>query len=196
MDTLTATPLDVVIVVVIGYLVGSIPVANTVARRTASLDLRDVGDNNPGFWNARSVLSSDAAAVVLVGDITKGALAAAVGVALADDGVWVIAYVATAAAMVGHAYPLFAGFRGGRSVLTFVGGMAVAAPVPAAIAAANVAITFSVTRSFARSARVGIALLPAVQFVVDGPHRTAATGALMTFIGLRFAMAGRARRHR
>ncbi len=71
-----STPVDVVIVVVVGYLLGSIPVANLVAARRAAIDLRDVGDRNPGFWNARETLGRMAAVPVFVGDVAKGFVAA------------------------------------------------------------------------------------------------------------------------
>ena len=100
-----------------------------------------------------------------------------------------MAYVGAGAAMVGHAFPIFARFRGGRSMLTFTGGAAVFAPLPFAVTIALLLVVFAVTRSFATAARVGFFAFPVVQLVVEGPYRTAATGVLMTFIGLRFAMA-------
>jgi len=183
------TAVDVVITVVVGYLVGSIPIANLVAARRARVDLRTVGDRNPGFWNARETLGTRAAIPVFVGDVAKGAIAALVGVALAAPGLWGLAYVGTGAAMVGHAFPVFARFRGGRSVLAFVGGAAVFAPVPFTITIALLLVVFAVTRSFARAAQVGFVAFPVVQLAIEGPYRTAATGVLMTFIGFRFAMA-------
>lgn len=194
MSSISTTVADVVIAVTLGYLLGSIPIANLVARRRAGVDLRDVGDRNPGFWNARETLGRRTAVPVFVGDVAKGAAAAAVGVALADPGVWGIAVVATAGAMVGHAFPLFAGFRGGRSVLTFVGGVIVFTPPAAAISIGVLLATFAVARSFAVAARVGMVTLPVAQLIVDGPYRTAATGALMSFVGLRFAQAALADR--
>jgi len=183
------TAVDVVITVVVGYLVGSIPIANLVAARRARVDLRTVGDRNPGFWNARETLGKRAGIPVFVGDVAKGAIAALVGVALAAPGLWGLAYVGTGAAMVGHAFPVFARFRGGRSVLAFVGGAAVFAPVPFTITIALLLVVFAVTRSFARAAQVGFVAFPVVQLAIEGPYRTAATGVLMTFIGFRFAMA-------
>lgn len=185
----TGTLGDVVIAIVVGYLIGSLPVANLVARRRADVDLRTVGDRNPGFWNARETLGRSAAVPVFIGDVAKGMAAAGVGALLADDGVWGLAYVAGGAAMVGHAFPVFAGFVGGRSVLTFVGTIFVASPVSAALAVVILLVTFGATRSFAWAARVGIFSLPVVQLFVDGPYQTAATGVLMTFIGVRFGMA-------
>lgn len=184
-----ATTFDVVIAVAVGYLVGSIPVANFVAARRARLDLRDVGDGNPGYWNAKETLGQRAAVPVFLGDVAKGTIAAGLGVLLAEPGVWGVAYVGAGAAMVGHAFPVFARFRGGRSILTFVGGACVFAPLPALIALAILVVVFVVTRSFARAAQVGVFVFPVVQIVLEGPYRTAATGVLMTFIGVRFAMA-------
>lgn len=182
------------ITIVVGYLIGSIPIANLVAARRAAVDLRDVGDRNPGFWNARETLGRTAAIPVFVGDSAKGVAAALVGVALADPGVWGLAYVGCGAAMVGHSYPVFARFRGGRSVLAFAGGAAVFATLPFLIAIGLLLLTFAISRSFAVAARVGFVAFPLVQLVIEGPYRTAATGVLMTFIGLRFAMAALAER--
>jgi glycerol-3-phosphate acyltransferase PlsY len=130
-----------------------------------------------------------AAVPVFVGDVAKGAAAAGVGVLLADGAIWWLAYVGGGAAMVGHAFPVFAGFVGGRSILTFVGTVLVATPVATLISIGILLLVFAVTRSFAWGARAGMVALPFVQLVVDGPYRTAATGVLMTFIGVRFAMA-------
>jgi glycerol-3-phosphate acyltransferase PlsY len=194
MDTDQAVTIAVTIVV--GYLIGSIPIANLVAARRARIDLRTVGDRNPGFWNARETLGRRAAIPVFIGDSAKGVAAALAGAALADPGIWGMAYVGCGAAMVGHAFPVFARFRGGRSILTFAGGAAVFTPIPFLISIALLLVTFVIRRSFAVAARVGFVALPIVQLVVEGPYRTAATGVLMTFIGARFAMAAvAARRH-
>ncbi len=194
------------LVTLAGYLIGSVPVALLVARRRAAVDLREVGDRNPGYWNAKETLGRRAAIPVFVGDTLKGALAAAIGLVAAGTETagaassgsvgdrWWLAYVATGAAMVGHAFPVFAGFRGGRSVLTFVGGAVVVTPLAAAISIGILLVVLGIGRDFGRAARVGIAVLPVVQLVVDGPYRTAATGVLMTFIGLRFAQAALADR--
>ena len=184
-----STPMAVLVTAVVGYLIGSIPVADLVTRRRSATDLRDVGDHNPGYWNAKETLGRRAALPIFVGDVAKGAGAALVGMALAPPGVWGLAYVGAGAAMVGHAFPLFARFRGGRSVLTFVGGAIVFAPVPSLVAIGVLLVVFAVTRSFARGAQAGIVALPVAQLVIEGPYRTAATGVLMTFIGFRFLTA-------
>lgn len=183
------TFLATLVAVAIGYLFGSVPVAVLVGRRHR-FDPRAVGDRNPGYWNVRDQLGGRRAVPVFVGDTFKGTLAGLVGVAVAPDGAWGVGYAAVGAAMVGHAWPLFAGFRGGRSVLTFAGGMLVLSPLAAAIAVAGF-VALSVAWSFAWGARVGVFGFPLLQLLLDSPYRTAATGGLMAIIGLRFVLAGR-----
>ncbi len=172
-----------------GYVLGSVPIAGWVAARRAGVDLREVGDRNPGYWNAKQQIGWRGAVPVFAGDVAKGALAAGFGLLVArGSDEWWIGYVGGFAAMVGHAWPVFARFRGGRSVLAFVGAACVLSPVTALI---SIALTLAITavRGFTWGARVGVFAFPVVQLVVDGPYRTAATGCLMTLIGVRFARA-------
>jgi glycerol-3-phosphate acyltransferase PlsY len=167
-------------------------VANAVARRRGAPDLREVGDRNPGYWNARSLLTARDTTIVFVGDLANGALPTALAVALDDR--WVIAYLTGLSAMVGHAWPLFAGFRGGRSVLTWVGTIVIVAPVPTTAAIAVLAVVWAFTRRFPLAVQVAVIAFPLIQIVIEGPWRTAMSGILMSFIGLRFAMATRNQR--
>jgi glycerol-3-phosphate acyltransferase PlsY len=176
----------------IGYVLGSIPVALLVARRHG-VDLRATGDGNPGAWNALEQLGPRRAWPAFAGDGLKGAVAAAAGLAL--GGGWA-GYAALAGAMLGHAFPLFAGLRGGKSVMTFAGGMPVLAPEAAALALAAGALGGAAARSLAVGVRIAVFILPAVQLLVDPVERVAATGALMTLIGALFAWRGRTGRAR
>jgi glycerol-3-phosphate acyltransferase PlsY len=178
----------------LGYILGSIPIANVVAGRRGMPDLRSVGDYNPGFWNAKELMGTRLASPILIGDVAKGALAALVGSSLSSE--WWMGYVAGGAAMVGHSWPLFADFRGGRIVLAFVGVGLVVSPTAAATAltiSAATALTVSATalgpRGFEWAARAGIFVFPIAQLALEGRQRTAATGAMMTLIGARFAHA-------
>ncbi len=188
-------PMLVVLIAVAGYGLGSIPMANLVASRVAGIDLRERGDRNPGYWNAKETLGRRAAVPVLMGDVAKGALAAGLGRWLEPD-LWWAGYVGAGAAMVGHAWPVFARFRGGRAVLCFVGAMIVMAPVPAAITLVGCVAVWSITRRFEVAARGGVFLFPAVQAAFEPRAHVATTGLLMTFIGLRFAQAAWADRRR
>lgn len=125
-----------------GYLLGTFPTADLVARRASEgrVDLRRAGSGNPGSANALNVLGSRAAALVLGGDIGKGAVACAVGGAIAGP---VGAHAAGTSAVVGHCYPVWSGFRGGKGVATSVGQCLATFPayfpVDVAVAAVTVA---------------------------------------------------------
>lgn len=171
------------------YVIGSTPIANTVARRRGVPDLREVGDHNPGFWNARAVLASRDSALIFAGDLAKGMFPAALAVGFDDR--WVVAYLVGLAAMIGHAWPIFAHFRGGRSVLTWVGATIVVAPLPVALAIALLALAWAATRRFPLAVKIAVIGFPFIQLAIEGPWRTAMSGVLMSFVGLRFALAMR-----
>jgi acyl phosphate:glycerol-3-phosphate acyltransferase len=181
----------VIVALVAGYLFGSIPVAVLVAR-ARGVDPRQVGDRNPGYWNVQATLGRRAGVPVFIGDVAKGAAAAGIGRLV--GGPWWVGYVAGAAAMIGHAWPVFAGFRGGRSILTFAGAVIVLTPVAALIAIGACVVVSLVSRRFAWGARVGVFGFPFAQALVDPRAHVAATGARMCIIGLRFAQAARATR--
>jgi len=182
---------DYGVAIVMGYLLGSVPIALLVARRHG-VDLFRTSDGNPGAWNALQQLGARRAWPAFVGDAVKGTLAGVIGSAL--GGVWV-AYAGVGAAMLGHAFGLFTRGRGGKAVMTFAGGMFAVAPVAAAIALAACVAVSVARRSFALGARVGIFGVPLLQLLVDPVARVAATCALMTLIGGLFALRA-ATRHR
>lgn len=171
----------------LGFVLGSLPVADFVSARHG-VDLRAVGDRNPGYWNARQSIGREPARAVLAGDVAKGAVAAMIGRAVGGP---LGAVVGGGAAMAGHAWPLFAGFRGGRAVATFAGAATVLSPRSAAGAVGAGVVGWRVSSSGAAGVRTAFAAYPLAQLVVDGPRRTALTGVLMSFVGLRFWMAGR-----
>jgi acyl phosphate:glycerol-3-phosphate acyltransferase len=184
-----------------GYLLGSVPVA-VLAGRARGFDPRQVGDGNPGFWNMKDQLGWAGAVPVLAGDTLKGTAAGLLGVALAHGLLGagapqgaVLVYAAVAAAMIGHAWPVFARLHGGRSVLTFAGGFAVICPPAFALGVALCAGVALFTRSFAVGARTGVFAAPFLQLIFTPALEVAATGALMSLIGVRFVMAALAARH-
>ncbi|GAA3826253.1 glycerol-3-phosphate 1-O-acyltransferase PlsY [Sphaerisporangium flaviroseum] len=193
----------VLVAVIGGYLLGSVPVAILVAR-AYGFDPRDVGDRNPGFWNMKDQLGWRASVPVFAGDTLKGTFAGLLGLvaggahfsgpAVVTGASVVPVYAAVAAAMIGHAWPVFAGFRGGRSILTFAGGVAVICLPVFLLAVGILAVLALSTRSFAIGARAGVFSVPLLQPLFTPALQVAATGALMCLIGLRFgqaALAGR-----
>lgn len=105
---------------VLGYLIGTFPTADLVARRMSggTVDLRRAGTGNPGGANALKVLGKRAGYTVMAGDVAKGALASAVGGLVAGP---VGAHVAGTSSVVGHCFPVWTGFRGGKGVAASVG---------------------------------------------------------------------------
>lgn len=127
--------------ILVGYLMGSIPVGYLVARRAAKVDVRDYGSGSTGMTNVLRTAGTRAAALVVIADLVKGALAVVfagliVGnsyLAVGDFGLGMPLgqVLAALAAVAGHNWPVFLKFRGGRGVATFFGGMAAFLPVAA-----------------------------------------------------------------
>ena len=108
--------MELVVAAVAGYLLGSIPFGLIASKLRGGVDLRAYGSGKTGFTNSLRVLGLKRSLPVFLGDFAKG-LAAALLPLLYSDDPW--AQVAGGlAAVAGHVWPLFAGFRGGRGVLT------------------------------------------------------------------------------
>lgn len=182
----SASVMAMVIAAVLGYLFGSIPTAVLLGRRLG-FDPRELGDGNPGWWNMRTQIGDRKAAFVFLLDIAKGV--APVAISLNLWGPWWWGYVAALFAVVGHSFPVFARFHGGRGVLTFMGAMAVLAPLAIAVTViAGIVVTLA-CRKFAYGARVMVFGVPVVQAFMPPETHVLATGILMTFVGLRFLAA-------
>lgn len=119
------------------YVVGSVDFAVVVAR-SRGVDIHTVGSGNPGTSNVLRTMGRGPAVMVLVGDMMKGVIAAAFGwIAAGGNPVdQPIAYAAGLLAVVGHAYPVFHRFRGGKGVATAGGVMLFTVPWAALILAA------------------------------------------------------------
>ncbi len=106
----------------IGYLLGSVPFAVVVSRALRQADPRTYGSGNPGATNVLRGGGRIAAALTLIGDAGKGALAVWLGREL-GAGSATAAILCGAAAFVGHVYPVFLRFQGGKGVATFLGAL-------------------------------------------------------------------------
>jgi glycerol-3-phosphate acyltransferase PlsY len=116
---------------VLAYLLGSIPFGVLVTRALGLGDLRTIGSGNIGATNVLRTGNKGAAAATLLLDAGKGAVAVLVARAIAGEQA---AMVAGFAAFLGHLFPVWLGFRGGKGVATFLGTM-LALAWPAGIAA-------------------------------------------------------------
>jgi glycerol-3-phosphate acyltransferase PlsY len=162
----------------IGYLFGSIPFALLLTRRHG-IELRNVGSGNPGAANVlRSAGIGPAVAVMLL-DAAKGTVAVAAARLMSDD----VAVVTSAglAAIVGHIYPVWCGFRGGKGVAASAGVFAVLAPLATAIAALVFVGTIAATRFISAGSIAGALALPAAAAVGNLPNPVVA-GALLAAV--------------
>jgi glycerol-3-phosphate acyltransferase PlsY len=108
------------------YLLGTFPSAEIVARRQG-IDITTAGSGNPGASNTFRVLGWRSGVVVFALDVAKGAIAAGVGLLVADGHVG--GYVLGIAAIIGHTFPVTRHFRGGRGVATGAGVLLVIFPL-------------------------------------------------------------------
>jgi acyl phosphate:glycerol-3-phosphate acyltransferase len=116
----------------LGYLLGSIPFGVLLTRAAGAGDLRTIGSGNIGATNVLRTGRKGLAALTLILDAAKGAVAVLIARALGPD----LGLVAGLAAFMGHCYPLWLGFRGGKGVATYLGIiLALAWPVGLAYAA-------------------------------------------------------------
>ncbi len=154
---------DAVIAILIGYLIGSCPFGYW-AGLLKGVDLRREGSGNTGGTNAVRVLGPRIGIPVIVLDVLKGTVAVLIASLLGGTGVEVLAAVA---AMLGHAFPIFLGFRGGKAVATGAGAMFALAPEIAA-GVTVLWIVVAITTRYVSVASMVAALAFVVSAIVTG----------------------------
>lgn len=123
----------IAVALVVAYLCGSIPNAVWIGKRFWGIDVREHGSHNAGSTNVLRVLGRKAALPVFILDILKGFVAVSVmGLLLrshvGEQMLTTLKIVAIFAAVLGHIFPIFAGFKGGKGVATLVGAIAAIHP--------------------------------------------------------------------
>ncbi len=147
-----------------GYLLGSIPFGVIAARLGGLGDIRKVGSGNIGATNVLRTGRKDLAIFTLVGDAGKGAVAALIAGALWGPDA---AVIAGGAAFLGHLFPVWLGFKGGKGVATFFGVLlALAWPVGVLAALTWLAVS-ALMRLSSLAALVAAALAPLYAFATD-----------------------------
>jgi glycerol-3-phosphate acyltransferase PlsY len=124
---MSMTSVEGILLVVGGYLVGSIPTGVILARLFSATDIRREGSGNIGATNVYRVLGAKLGVITLVGDVLKGVVPVILTRFFMGDDVW-IASVALST-FLGHLYPLFLRFRGGKGVATALGIFMVITPL-------------------------------------------------------------------
>ena len=168
--------------VLLGYLAGSVPFAFLLARR-AGIDVRIAGSGNVGATNVLRTAGAWRGVLVMTLDVAKGA--AAVLVAGAATGAAPVVALTGAAAVVGHIYPVWLRFHGGKGVAVAAGVFSILAPAATAIAASLFLVTVWLTRYVSLGSVAATLALPPAAWLAGAPRAVvlaaAATGALILF---------------
>jgi glycerol-3-phosphate acyltransferase PlsY len=153
--------------VIVAYLIGSVPFAWLLARRWGAADLRHVGSGNIGAANVLRASGVKAGVLVAVLDIAKGALS----VMLAErfGGHAAAPAAAGLAAIVGHIYPVWLRFRGGKGVATACGVFSVLTPLAVPPALGIFVVTVWITKYISLGSVLASIALPPIAYALGSP---------------------------
>jgi glycerol-3-phosphate acyltransferase PlsY len=170
------------IAVILGYLAGSVPFAYLLARRVG-IDVRTAGSGNVGAANVLRTTGAWRGVIVMALDVAKGALA--VVLAQIAPGGASLAAMSGAAAVVGHIYPVWLRFHGGKGVAVAAGAFVVLAPLATAVAAALFLVIVWMTRYISLGSIAATVALPPAAWLFGSSRAVvgaaAATAALILF---------------
>ncbi len=169
----------------IAYLAGSIPVGAIVAQRVGGPDLRSIGSGRTGGTNALRALGRKWAAVVVVGDLLKGALPVLLARIVTGDPL--VEVLCGGAAVAGAIWSVFVGFRSGRGVATGVGTMLVIQPIAVLLATPVFVLAILLTRYVSLGSLLGsAAMIPAILLVLLLVPETPLPYVIYTAVGTAF----------
>lgn len=163
--------------VVFGYLLGSIPFGLILTRLAGLGDVRSIGSGNIGATNVLRTGNKKLAAATLILDALKGTLAVLVAARFGEGA----AIAAGFGAFIGHLFPVWIGFKGGKGVATYLGVLIGLAWPGALVFAAAWIVTALLTRYSSLSALIASVIVP-VALYVRGDHAVAALFAVLTVI--------------
>ena len=183
MPTDTLNPLLIALAVAGGYLLGSIPFGVIATRLGGAGDVRSIGSGNIGATNVLRTGRKDLALITLLGDGGKGAFAVLLAFLMTrtspEDVQATVIALAAGAAFIGHLFPVWLGFKGGKGVATFFGTLLAAAfPVGIAAGATWLVVAF-VFRFSSLAALAAAALAPIYVLLLDRPYPYAVLALVM-----------------
>ena len=148
-----------------GYLIGSIPIGYILVKMKTGKDIRESGSGATGATNVSRVLGKKVGITVAIFDIIKGILAFALGL-------WLLhtkgsAEIAAVSAVIGHCYPVWIKFRGGKGVSTTFGATTVLATLPAILAFGVFAISLFVTKRVSAASLVAVWAFAGMLFFME-----------------------------
>lgn len=160
----TVTILSIIGLLLAAYLLGSIPNAVWIGKRFHNIDIRQHGSKNPGATNAMRILGKRAGAAVFALDFLKGLgavmLAYVMGFKSGSPSLYNMQMGLASAVVLGHIFPAFANFRGGKGVATLAGAMVGIVPLAALLCLATFAVVLLLSRYVSLSSMVAGIMLP------------------------------------
>jgi glycerol-3-phosphate acyltransferase PlsY len=169
------------LIVVGGYLLGSIPFGMIATRLGGAGDIRKIGSGNIGATNVLRSGRKDLAAITLIGDAGKGVVAVLLARWLTNDNAAAVA-LAGGAAFVGHLFPVWLKFNGGKGVATFYGVLLTAAWPVGLLAALTWLAMAALFRISSLAALTAAALAPLFTFATDQPYPMVLLSAFMAVL--------------
>ena len=149
------------------YLLGSIPSAVWLGKYLHGIDVREHGSKNAGATNCFRVLGKRTGTLVLAMDISKGVLSMLLSIyLLKETGSMVLLMVAAGICVLGHVFPVFAGFRGGKGVATSLGVFLGLNPLTAVTCILVFLVVFLLTRYVSLASITAAFLLPFISYFV------------------------------
>lgn len=161
------------ILVILAYLIGSIPTSVWISKTIFNIDIRDYGSGNPGATNTFRVLGSKWGSIVMLVDVTKGVIATSLYILipyyltneLARTNFMIVLGLAS---VIGHIFPIWAGFRGGKGVATILGMALAIQPIVAIICLVVFLLTLITTRFVSLSSCIaGVAFMVLILFIFN-----------------------------
>ena len=171
----------IVLGILIAYLLGSLSTAILTSKLLRLPDPRTTGSGNPGATNVLRAGGKKAAIITLIGDVGKGWLPVFVAVQLGVFPAWAIGLIALAA-FLGHVFPVFYGFRGGKGVATALGAMLGISPLAGLLVLLTWLVVAAIWRYSSLAALVAAALAPVYMVLLGADHWVSASVALMSVI--------------
>jgi glycerol-3-phosphate acyltransferase PlsY len=169
------------LIVVGGYLLGSIPFGMIATRLGGAGDIRKIGSGNIGATNVLRSGRKDLAAITLIGDAGKGVVAVLLARWLTNDNAAAVA-LAGGAAFVGHLFPVWLKFNGGKGVATFYGVLLTAAWPVGVLAALTWLAMAALFRISSLAALTAAVLAPLFAFATDQPYPMVLLSAFMAVL--------------
>lgn len=175
----------IILSAVAGYLLGSVNTSLVLGKLFYKKDVRQYGSGNAGATNTLRTLGKTAAIMVVVGDFLKGILACLIGKWLAgetSDGVYGGMYVAGIMAVIGHNWPLYFGFKGGKGVMTAFAAVLMFSPLAALICLLSFVLVVAITRYVSLGSIIGGAAFPLVAWILGEQLFLILTGVLLALL--------------